>query len=222
MRNETLFSLGNGYLDWRGNFEEGWRGSVETGLEGTYINGFFESEPIPNGEIAYGYAEKSQTMLNVANAKAIRLFLDDEEFHMLTGTLLEYRRALNLRTGLLTRNLVWRSGRGRTVRIRIDWLVALDNKYLAAISYEVTPLDFDGEIRLVSLIEGAVANLATGKDARLWIGLGHYSETKGNKFCINCVTGPDEYTALVNNNCYTNQLWTRSNVTMSIMSGHYS
>jgi alpha,alpha-trehalose phosphorylase len=40
--------------------------------------------------------------------------------------------------------------------------------------------------------------------ARLWVDLGFFSDEKGGKFCINCVTGPDEYTAIVNNNFYTN------------------
>ena len=40
--------------------------------------------------------------------------------------------------------------------------------------------------------------------ARLWVDLGFYSKLKGNKFCINGVTGPDEYNTVVNNNLYTN------------------
>jgi len=40
--------------------------------------------------------------------------------------------------------------------------------------------------------------------ARLWADLGAYIESKGGDFCLNEVTGPDEYTALVNNNLYTN------------------
>jgi alpha,alpha-trehalose phosphorylase len=40
--------------------------------------------------------------------------------------------------------------------------------------------------------------------ARLWLDLGFYSDAKGGKFCINGVTGPDEYNAVVNNNAYTN------------------
>ena len=36
--------------------------------------------------------------------------------------------------------------------------------------------------------------------ARLWLDLGFYSDTKGRKFCINAVTGPDEYNTVVNNN----------------------
>jgi alpha,alpha-trehalose phosphorylase len=47
--------------------------------------------------------------------------------------------------------------------------------------------------------------------ARLWADLGFYSEAKGGKFCINGVTGPDEYNAVVNNNAYTN-LMARENL----------
>jgi alpha,alpha-trehalose phosphorylase len=47
--------------------------------------------------------------------------------------------------------------------------------------------------------------------ARLWRDLGCYSEAKGGKFCINAVTGPDEYNTVVNNNAYTN-LMARENL----------
>jgi alpha,alpha-trehalose phosphorylase len=47
--------------------------------------------------------------------------------------------------------------------------------------------------------------------ARLWLSLGFFSETKGGKFCINSVTGPDEYNTVVNNNAYTN-LMARENL----------
>jgi len=47
--------------------------------------------------------------------------------------------------------------------------------------------------------------------ARLWLDLGFYSDAKGGKFCINAVTGPDEYNTVVNNNAYTN-LMSRENL----------
>jgi alpha,alpha-trehalose phosphorylase len=47
--------------------------------------------------------------------------------------------------------------------------------------------------------------------ARLWLDLGFYSIAKGGKFCINSVTGPDEYNTVVNNNAYTN-LMARENL----------
>ncbi len=47
--------------------------------------------------------------------------------------------------------------------------------------------------------------------ARLWFDLGFFSERKGGKFCINGVTGPDEYNTVVNNNTFTN-LMARENL----------
>jgi alpha,alpha-trehalose phosphorylase len=47
--------------------------------------------------------------------------------------------------------------------------------------------------------------------ARFWLSLGFYSDTKDGKFCINSVTGPDEYNTVVNNNAYTN-LMARENL----------
>lgn len=40
--------------------------------------------------------------------------------------------------------------------------------------------------------------------ARLWYGHGFFSEATGGKFCLHGVTGPDEYTTVVDNNTYTN------------------
>ncbi|GGD50355.1 glycoside hydrolase family 65 protein [Lacimicrobium alkaliphilum] len=42
--------------------------------------------------------------------------------------------------------------------------------------------------------------------ARLWLDLGHFNARKDGQFCIDGVTGPDEYTAIVNNNFYTNAM----------------
>ncbi|MEO6799859.1 MAG: beta-phosphoglucomutase [Rhodanobacter sp.] len=42
--------------------------------------------------------------------------------------------------------------------------------------------------------------------ARIWLQIGHFNARRGGAFCINDVTGPDEYTALVDNNYYTNRM----------------
>jgi trehalose/maltose hydrolase-like predicted phosphorylase len=165
-RNETIFAVGNGYIGMRGSFEEGWSGPPGSGVDGTYLNGFYESEVIKYPEIAYGFAEHSQTMLNVTNGKIVKLYLEDEPFDMLTGKLLEYRRVLKLKEGLLQRTLVWRSPKGREARIDIKRLVSLPHKHLAAISYEVTPINFADEIRLVSILNGDVSNLIAEDDPR--------------------------------------------------------
>jgi len=71
----------------------------------------------------------------------------------------------------------------------------------AAVAYAINKyIEMTGDYSLV-LDFGAEIVLET---ARLWEDLGAYIPRKGNRFCYNEVTGPDEYTALVNNNFYTN------------------
>ena len=80
--------------------------------------------------------------------------------------------------------------------INADIVYAL-RKYVQATGDEVFLRDFGAEM----LVE----------TARLWLELGFYSDAKGGKFCINGVTGPNEYNAVVNNNAYTN-LMARENL----------
>jgi alpha,alpha-trehalose phosphorylase len=164
---ETLFALGNGYIGLRGTGEEGYSGPAGTSLDGTYLNGFYESEPIQYPEAAYGLAKVNQFMLNVPNAKGIELWLADERFDLLTGSIQSYERVLDFRTGLLTRVVEWTSPQGRSVRVRSRRMVSFENKHLFAIEFEVTSLNFDGKLRLVSALDGAVKNLEAGDDPRV-------------------------------------------------------
>src|SRR5689334_20820700 len=73
---ETIFSTANGYLGMRGAFEEG----TPAVQPGTFVNGFYESWSIPYGEKAFGFATSGQTIVNVPDAKIVRLYVDDEPF----------------------------------------------------------------------------------------------------------------------------------------------
>lgn len=84
--------------------------------------------------------------------------------------------------------------------INADVMYAL-RKYVQATGDQVFLREFGAEM----LVE----------TARLWVDLGFYSHTKPGKFCINGVTGPDEYNAVVNNNAYTN-LMARENLRYAI------
>lgn len=157
--NETLFALANGYLGMRGNFEEG---LGRAAVEGTYINGFFESAPIIYGEKFIGFAENKQTILNLANARVIRFTIEGdkdeagEEFSLLTGKTMRYRRALDLRKGLLHREVLWQSPKGKQVQIEVERLVLQKHPHQAIIRYRLTPLNFSGSIRLFSGIDGEI------------------------------------------------------------------
>ncbi|MFC5477655.1 glycoside hydrolase family 65 protein [Massilia suwonensis] len=164
---ETLFALGNGYIGLRGTGEEGYTGPAGTSLDGTYLNGFYESEPIVYPESAFALAKTNQFMLNVPNAKGIAIEIDGARFDPLTGTLGRYERELDLRTGVLVRSLEWTAPGGKRIALRSRRVVSFANKHLFAIEVELTPLNFSGRITLRSFVDGAVKNQEAGDDPRV-------------------------------------------------------
>ncbi|HEU4689312.1 MAG TPA: glycosyl hydrolase family 65 protein [Vicinamibacterales bacterium] len=143
---ETLFALANGYLGIRGTFEEG----TPVHQKGTLINGFHETWPIVYPESAHGYARTGQTIVNAPDGTLIRLYVDDEPFDLERATLVHYERAVNMRTGILERDVTWEKGSGKRIRIRSQRLVSLEHRHVAALSYEVTLLNADAPIVLSS------------------------------------------------------------------------
>ncbi len=134
---ETLFTTSNGYLGIRGAFEEG----EPVAQNATIINGFHETWPIVYGEEAYGYARTGQSIVDVVDAKRFRLYVDDEPFSLRHASLLAYERALDMRTGVLQRELQWELASGKVVSIRSRRLVSLEHRHAAAVDYEVTVLN---------------------------------------------------------------------------------
>src|ERR687895_376179 len=81
---ESIFALSNGHIGLRGNLDEG----EPHVIPGTYLNGFFESLPLPYAESAYGNPEEGQSLIDVTNGKLLRLLVDDEPFDVRYGSLL--------------------------------------------------------------------------------------------------------------------------------------
>ncbi|SOD72791.1 alpha,alpha-trehalose phosphorylase [Jatrophihabitans sp. GAS493] len=134
---ESIFALANGHIGVRGNFDEG----EPYGLPGSYLSSFYEQQPLPYAEAGYGYPESGQSIVNITNGKLIRLVVDDEAFDLRYGTILSHERLLDLRTGLLQRDVHWRSPAGKEVRVRSTRLVSFTRRSIMAINYQVEALD---------------------------------------------------------------------------------
>lgn len=147
-QDETLFSLGNGYLGLRGNHEEG----LPLGSHGTFINGLHETWRIRHAEAAYGFAEHGQTIVNAPDAKTIRIYVDDERLNLETADLLDARRTLDLRAGTLERTLLWLTPTGKRVRVDTRRMVSFASRHTATIEMRVTVLDADADLTMSSLI----------------------------------------------------------------------
>jgi alpha,alpha-trehalose phosphorylase len=155
---ESVFALTNGHIGMRGSFEEG----EPVVVPGTYLNGFFEERPLPHAETGYGFPEQGQTVVNVTDGKLIRLLVKDSPLDLNYGEIVEHRRTLDLRGGVLRRTTEWESPGGRTVRVTSTRLVSLARRSIAAIQYQVEVTDDLGDL-YVALQSDLLAN-ETGHD----------------------------------------------------------
>lgn len=162
-RNETLFTVANGTLGLRGDFEER-EGSVH---KGTYINGFFDTEPIAYGESAYGYAENHETILNLPDPKRIELSVNGHPFSVKAGKIEDFLMRLDLEGGTMTRSLRWTAPGGIEIGLRATRVVPLDRPWAAAIQYSVTALNRGAKVVLTSMIDGTAKNLGAEEDPRV-------------------------------------------------------
>jgi alpha,alpha-trehalose phosphorylase len=151
--NESVFALANGHIGMRGSLEEG----EPVAVRGTYLNGFYEERPLPHAEAGYGFPEMGQTMVNVTDGKLIRLLVKDSPLDLDYGEILDHRRTLDLRAGVLRRSTEWRSPGGRTVRVTSTRLVSLTRRSIAAIEYKVEVTDDLGDL-YVALQSDLLAN----------------------------------------------------------------
>src|SRR5271165_2657201 len=163
-QSESLFALANGYVGWRGNLDEG----EPHGLPGSYLNGVYEVRPLPYAEAAYGLPETGQTVINVTNGKLIRLFVDDEPFDVRYGELRAHERLLDFRAGTLHRRADWVSPAGKRIRVSSTRLVSFTQRSVAAICYEVEPLDGSARFAVQSeLVANEQLPASAGADPRV-------------------------------------------------------
>ncbi len=145
-RTETLFAVANGHLGLRGNHEEG-RPAYE---HSTLIAGFHETWPISHAEEAFGLAKTGQTIVDVPDAKVIKLYVDDEPLYLPTADIAEYERVLDFRSGTLDRRLVWETPSGKRIEVLSRRLASLRHRHLAAFQFEVRMLNCDAPVVISS------------------------------------------------------------------------
>ncbi|MGI6879523.1 glycoside hydrolase family 65 protein [Microbacterium sp. gxy059] len=153
---ETIFAAGNGYLGLRGNLEEG-RNARE---HGTFINGFHETWPIRHAENAYGFAEVGQTIVNVPDAKVMRVYVDDEPLTMDLSEMVEYERSLDFRDASHSRRILWVTPSGKRVLLESRRVVSFEDRHLVLLQMTVTVLDADAPV----VISSQLINRQDGED----------------------------------------------------------
>ncbi|MDI9634238.1 beta-phosphoglucomutase [Geitlerinema splendidum] len=130
---ETVFTLGNGYLGTRGSFEEGYPGDCAV----TLIHGVYDDVPVVYTELA-----------NCPNWLPLQIKVGESEFRLDLGEILAYERRLDLRLGLLSRDVRWRSPEGHTLIFHFERFASLADRHVLALRVSVTAVDYQGAIEV--------------------------------------------------------------------------
>jgi kojibiose phosphorylase len=130
---ETVFTLSNGYLGTRGAFEEGYPQHSAS----TQINGVYDDIPI-------SYTE----LINCPNWLPLVVTVEGDRFAMDTGKILNYERRLDMRLGVLSRDVRWCSPKGHVLDFHFERFASLADEHILAIRCQVTSIDFTGNISI--------------------------------------------------------------------------
>ncbi|MEC4815338.1 MAG: glycoside hydrolase family 65 protein [Scytonema sp. PMC 1069.18] len=128
---ETVFTLANGYLGTRGSFEEGYPHDSSA----TLIHGIYDDVAIA-----------TTTLVNCPNWLSLVVRIDGERFRLDAGEIIDYERRLDMRLGLLNREVRWRSPMGHTLDFHFARFVSLADRHVLAIRCQITSQDFEGDI----------------------------------------------------------------------------
>lgn len=164
--NETLFHNANGYIGVRGSLCEGVPAGWDT-MRGTYINGFYDIVPMNQAENLCNFVTEKEVMINVADTMTIRCEIDGAPLDLMTGKIIEHTRILDMDRGITVRKLIWESPEGKQIRLDVQRMTSFEQRSLFLVDYRISALNFDGNIKLISLHKTGVENYSNPDDPRL-------------------------------------------------------
>lgn len=173
---ESLFSIGNGRMGQRANFEEAYSGDT---LQGNYVAGVYYPDKTRVGWWKNGYPDYFAKVLNAANWIGIDIKADGETLDLNTAKVSDFKRVLNMKEGYLERSFTAELSSGKVLRVISKRFCSIADDELAAIRYELVAQNFSGTLTITSAIDGDVKNQDSNYDEKFWeeVSKGFQAET---------------------------------------------
>jgi maltose phosphorylase len=162
---ESIFSIGNGHMGQRANFEEQYTGKT---LQGSYIAGIYYPDKTRVGWWKNGYPEYFAKVLNSPNWIGVDVQVNHEQLDLAKCKTEKFRRVLNMKEGYLERSFIAIMANGDKVKVEARRFVSMATDEIGAIRYSVTPLNFTGEISFIPYIDGDVKNEDANYEEKFW------------------------------------------------------
>ncbi|MDA8629081.1 family 65 glycosyl hydrolase domain-containing protein [Bacteroidia bacterium] len=161
---ESIFSLGNGRMGQRANFEEHYSGQT---LQGSYLAGVYYPDKTRVGWWKNGYPEYFAKVLNSVSWNQIRVIVDGVEIDLNKYEPIDFERTLDMKNGLLKRAFSVIMPSGVKLSIETQRWTHMSRKNLGGIRMQITP-DRDCEINIYSVITGDIRNQDSNYDEFFW------------------------------------------------------
>ena len=162
---ESIFSIGNGHMGQRANFEEYYGGDS---LQGSYIGGIYYPDKTKVGWWKNGYPEYFAKVLNSVNWIGIDIQVNGDRLDLDKCEISDFTRTLDMKQGLLKRRFVAKLSSGDKVEIQACRFVSMERPEVGAIEYKVKALNFDGAITFTPYVNGEVTNEDANYDEMFW------------------------------------------------------
>ncbi|MGG3509146.1 glycoside hydrolase family 65 protein [Paenibacillus lautus] len=163
---ESIFSIGNGFMGQRANFEESYSGSS---LQGSYMAGVYYPDKTRVGWWKNGYPEYFAKVLNSTNWIGIGIEIDGAPLDLAKSTVKDFVRELNMKEGFLSRSFTAVMEDGKELKVEAVRFVSIVRHEIGAIRYTVTPLNFAGELTITPYLDGDVKNKDSNYDEKFWL-----------------------------------------------------
>ncbi|MEO3945414.1 glycoside hydrolase family 65 protein [Gorillibacterium sp. CAU 1737] len=163
---ESIFSIGNGYMGQRANFEEAYSGSS---LSGSYMAGVYYPDKTRVGWWKNGYPDYFAKVLNSTNWIGIGVEIDGVPLDLHKVKVHDFVRTLHMKEGYLSRRFTATLEEGKEVEIDAIRFVSKKRQEIGAIRYSIKPLNFSGSIRLTPYLDGDVVNKDSNYDEKFWL-----------------------------------------------------
>lgn len=142
---ESVFSVGNEFMGVRGFFEEGYSGESYLG---SYFNGIFEYEDILPKPWMKGPIDRTHFLVNAVNYLHTRITVDGEQLDLASSTFSDFQRTLDMRTGTMIRQFIWKTARSKRIALRFERLTSMTDAALAAQRISFTALDSPATVQV--------------------------------------------------------------------------
>ncbi len=163
---ESLFSIGNGAMGQRANFEENYSGET---FQGSYIGGVYYPDKTRVGWWKNGYPEYFAKVLNAPSWIGINVTINDELLDLAKcKEVNNFRRELNMKEGVLYRSFTAILQNNMEVQIKATRFLSMQMDEVGAIRYEVKPLNDNASVSFEPYLDSGITNEDSNWDDKFW------------------------------------------------------